>query len=491
MWKTFYKINLRKKLSFVFFWILTIFSVCFLSIVSYGQESVQLQLTINNSFSASGIFDTGAMVMVGNDWYTSNLVQMYLNSNSGSQYQITWDISSFVFGSWNSAYNVQENVYLTWSDWVKIVYLQFYRIWSGGYYIEKIDSGPFTFVLDATVPLKVNLQSPWNNSIVSNIVHFQWSVAVDTWVGFLEYTYSFSSDPTFATINYAWTTNDNWVIFNVDSVLWNWTFYWKVSSEDKLWNIVDSDVYSFVVNESSSSDTSISGGGFSVREYTIPFDDCPNWDYSNSYYDNDCGVKWEDIYDRKHDVFGLKDELIRAYDYAYKYWITTKYPYEEADMTWQLLRKHLAKMMSQFAVNVMEMEPNVNTGCVFDDIDDISEEFQYYTVLSCQLGIMWLTYDGYPAPSFNPNDPVKRNHFATTLSRLIFGNAFNGNSQNWYVDHMRALKRANVMNYISNPQMLELRWYIMLMLMRTDENGYIELWNNSFLRGFVDEKISV
>jgi hypothetical protein len=143
------------------------------------------------------------------------------------------------------------------------------------------------------------------------------------------------------------------------------------------------------------------------------------------------------------------------------------------------LRKHLAKMMSQFAVNVMWMEPNINTGCVFDDIDDISEEFQYYTVLSCQLGIMWLTYDGYPAPSFNPNELVKRSHFATTLSRLIFGGAFNGNSKNRYADHMHALKRASIMSYISNPQMKELRWYVFLMLMRTDENGFIEVGNIS------------
>jgi hypothetical protein len=54
-----------------------------------------------------------------------------------------------------------------------------------------------------------------------------------------------------------------------------------------------------------------------------------------------------------HGGFQIEDEFTRAYDYAFKHGITTTFPYEEANLTGQLLRKHLAKMMSQFAVNVM------------------------------------------------------------------------------------------------------------------------------------------
>lgn len=178
----------------------------------YAQEDVQLNLEITNSFSASGAFLTGFMVRIDDDWYTSSLVQFYLNSNSGSQYQLTWNIDPFVFWSWVLAYSLQENIYLTGDDWSKIIYLQFYRNRSGGYYIETIDSSPFSFILDRTAPSKVILQNPLDGINVDNIVHFQWSSSIDTWVWFLEYTYSFSSDPTFSTIDYAGITIDDWVI---------------------------------------------------------------------------------------------------------------------------------------------------------------------------------------------------------------------------------------------------------------------------------------
>ena len=53
------------------------------------------------------------------------------------------------------------------------------------------------------------------------------------------------------------------------------------------------------------------------------------------------------------------EEMNDAYKFAYKHGITTMDTIEKADMDWYVLRSHLAKMLSQFAVNVMWKTPDL------------------------------------------------------------------------------------------------------------------------------------
>ncbi|MEI7919783.1 MAG: hypothetical protein WCH65_06525 [bacterium] len=52
------------------------------------------------------------------------------------------------------------------------------------------------------------------------------------------------------------------------------------------------------------------------------------------------------------------------------------------------MRKYAAKMISQFAINVLHKQANDLFVCSFPDMAKESLEMQYYARLSCKLRIM-------------------------------------------------------------------------------------------------------
>jgi len=112
-------------------------------------------------------------------------------------------------------------------------------------------------------------------------------------------------------------------------------------------------------------------------------------------------------------------ELTDAYFYAYNIKITTVSDIKRADMTGVLIRSHLSKMISEYAIKVLGKTPDTTRKCIFSDIKNQTAEFQKYAIMSCQLGLMGLKTDGTPATKFDPNDQVNRAIFGTTLSRAL------------------------------------------------------------------------
>lgn len=76
---------------------------------------------------------------------------------------------------------------------------------------------------------------------------------------------------------------------------------------------------------------------------------------------------------------------LTAYAFAYQYEITTMPSCGEANLGGYLVRKHAAKMMSNFAMNVLEKTPDTTKVCSFTDMGDEDEEMQHYAELACQL----------------------------------------------------------------------------------------------------------
>lgn len=225
------------------------------------------------------------------------------------------------------------------------------------------------------------------------------------------------------------------------------------------------------------------GGGWSYQSKDV----CPeNKDCSSSYYDGLCWtcivapiktgvvitipqfvhtsptISWN-ITDSPY-----SQELNQAYKRAYSMWMTTLPTIQRANLTGNLVRKYAAKMMSQFAIQVLWRVPNNLVSCNFTDITGENLEVQYYVRLACKLGLMWLKADGTPSIKFYPNNRVTRAQFGTMLSRVLYGDLYN-RSTGRYGGHLQALKDTGIMNNITNPLMLELRWYVMLMLMRASE----------------------
>jgi len=161
-------------------------------------------------------------------------------------------------------------------------------------------------------------------------------------------------------------------------------------------------------------------------------------------------------------------ELTNAYLFAYKLWITTQRPITTANLQWNLTREQAAKMISQFAVKVLNKTPDPMMTCKFTDITKRSQEMQYYIDLSCRLGIMGLQSNGTPNTVFSPNTLVNRAQFGTMLSRLLYGNTYNAPAvgKDYYSQHLKALKTNSIMKDINKPWNFELRWNVMIMVQR-------------------------
>ena len=76
------------------------------------------------------------------------------------------------------------------------------------------------------------------------------------------------------------------------------------------------------------------------------------------------------------------------------------------------------------------------------------------------MGIMWVNMKNN---NFNPYDPVTRAQFATALSRLLF--LTKDWTDKYYSTHISKLQRDKIITN-TDPTLKELRWYVMLMLMR-------------------------
>lgn len=158
------------------------------------------------------------------------------------------------------------------------------------------------------------------------------------------------------------------------------------------------------------------------------------------------------------------DEFNNAYQFAFRNGITTMPTIQETEMTWLLIRSHMAKMMVNYAINVLNRVLDTSKSCEFADMDGQSQEMKDYAIKSCQLWIM-----GINTVNFMPNDIVTRAQFATVLSRVLRWSKYNNNWEEYYRDHLRALQESNIISVI-DPSLVELRWYIMLMLMRSQSN---------------------
>ena len=153
-------------------------------------------------------------------------------------------------------------------------------------------------------------------------------------------------------------------------------------------------------------------------------------------------------------------ELNNAYIFAFKNGITTMKSIDQANMNWSLNRIAMAKMLSQYAINILKKQPDTNKKCNFGDVtSQMDSDYSNWVTLACQLWIMWVWIT-----NFRPNDDVNRAEFWTALSRMLF--ALADWTDNYYSTHLAKLKKEWIISN-DNPTLKELRWYVMPMLMRS------------------------
>ena len=156
-----------------------------------------------------------------------------------------------------------------------------------------------------------------------------------------------------------------------------------------------------------------------------------------------------------------------AYSFAKSNGITTTDSIDNAKMNTELTRIQMAKMLSNYAINVLWQEPDVSKWTIkFDDVTNkMDKQYDNAVTKAYQLGIMWQNVKNN---EFRPNDEVTRGEFASALSRLLYQTEEWNYKWTWkyYVPHVARLYNEWIINK-TDPKIKEKRWYVMTMLMRT------------------------
>ena len=159
-------------------------------------------------------------------------------------------------------------------------------------------------------------------------------------------------------------------------------------------------------------------------------------------------------------------EFQQAYEFAKWHWITTMPTIQKADMEGNLTRIQMAKMLSQYAINVLWKTPDTSKNNKFRDVSDKEDAgYDYGVTLAYQLWIMW---QNMPNNKFRPNDEVTRAEFVAAFSRMLYGTSDGEykSTSKYYIYHMEKLESEWIVTN-TNPSMKERRWYVMIMLMRS------------------------
>ena len=157
-------------------------------------------------------------------------------------------------------------------------------------------------------------------------------------------------------------------------------------------------------------------------------------------------------------------EQIKAYVRSLNNSITTQDSVAKANLAWKITREEMAKMISNYAINILWKKPDTTKSCYFVD-SNINPDLVESVTKSCQLWLM-----GQGISSFRPKDNVTRAEFWTVLSRALWWNK-NEWWITYYQNHLKALKAEWIMNNISSPMDKEIRWYVMLMMMRSADDA--------------------
>ncbi|GHW02875.1 hypothetical protein AGMMS50249_6610 [candidate division SR1 bacterium] len=226
-------------------------------------------------------------------------------------------------------------------------------------------------------------------------------------------------------------------------------------------------------NPSNQTPTQNGGGGGGI---SLTIDSCPNGDFSDSYYDKTCEASEShsnstttssDLSDDTNNS-AYSDEEIQAYQRAFSLGITSAQSIQDARLGDKLTRAQLAKMAIKYAINILHKIPDTSKDCsaFLPSLSEyVGQDLYDDTITACQLDIMGIGENSTVLTDFIPDGTVIRAEFATTFSRMLYGNINDNNSANYATDHILALKNAGILTD-TYADMIELRGWIILMMYR-------------------------
>ena len=136
----------------------------------------------------------------------------------------------------------------------------------------------------------------------------------------------------------------------------------------------------------------------------------------------------------------------------------------------ELKSTEMAKIVSIFATKFFDKVPDESKEkecSKFKDLRKTNSELQWYIIEACELWYMWYESDGINyLKNFRPTDKLTRAEVATIFSRIIWWNTYAWDSKHWYEWHLNAMNEAGIINDVTEPNSVEIRWNVFLMLNR-------------------------
>ncbi len=396
-------------------------------------------------------------------------------------YLESWD---FVWISWD-VYTPTESTTLH-AHWTPIEYTITY-LWIRGDYTPSattytIESGAITLV----EPTRDGYKFLWWSG--TDIDWITWTVTIPAWSRWnrtyeanreiIEYTITYELDGWINSEDNIWEyTVETYIAFEDATKTWynfdGWysdTGFVDKITEILMWNTWDITLYAKWTENKKPSWGSSSGGWGGRSNKTSDTQDS-----SATPQNDNKSLSWTEVKNPRWDTQDSSDnasewqnqqqftqEFQNAYEFAKQHWITTMPTIEEANMEGPLTRIAMAKMLSYYAINVLWQKPDETRINKFNDIpEELDKEYDNGVTLAYQLWIMWINM---PDNNFRPDDEVTRAEFTTALSRLLYKIA--DGEDLYYSTHIQKLMEEKIITN-NDPNMKELRGYVMIMLMRS------------------------
>ena len=169
------------------------------------------------------------------------------------------------------------------------------------------------------------------------------------------------------------------------------------------------------------------------------------------------------------------EEWNEAFLYACENGITSINDVNEARLDDKMTRAEMAKFIAQFALISLKRTPaNLNKDCsnFADSIASYSTEMKNYMTLACKYEYMWVTPTYWVMSDFMPAKNLSRAEFGTVLSRILWWNTYESTNSLYYTKHLNALKKSGIITD-TNPDLVESRGYVMLMLYRAAKDQWL------------------
>ena len=423
-------------------------------------------------------------------WYECSTLIWNLNYNDkcSNSYEIIWDNGTWTV-TFNGTWNLNKEVFIRNQFWEESNHLNVYYTWFDS--LPTINKSSYTHPSSITSTSQQNLGniistlwvkdwdcgedsisivsvscSEWqwtfnsNNLLITAPSNKQWNVNCTiifkddesnqiTW----NFNYSFNTIQT-QNNNWWWggwwgwwgwggwtTTKDTKTTTETKATTWTNNLTWKVENTTNTWTIEN--------NTWKDEDVDFE------KERTLELFE--NDDNNQNSFDFS---RYNDANPSNIQSNWFTVEFNNAYEFAHRAWITTTDSIEKANMNWSLTRIAMAKMLSNYAMNILWKVPANSIVPDFPDVSQkMNDDYGWAVTLSYQLWIMWKWIN-----KFRPNDIVSRAEFWTALSRMLYWTP--DWEWNYYSTHLDKLHKEWVISN-TNPNLKELRWYVMIMLMRS------------------------